>query len=1148
MLIEDIAKILRKSRSLDEYYEKIDCGNNSSLAVAGSARPLLVAANFIEYSRCSLVIVPGHEASKNFANEVANYIGAENVLLYELPVFDDDEPQNATIRYQCLDALINNMHKIIVSSSDSILRKIPSKIKNFVDPCILKSNREYDYDKFLEKLIDFGYKKLDAIDGPGTFSVKGGSIDIYLSNLAYAVRLDFFGDELEEIKRIVMSTGQAINQIKEISIYPVKNILFDDKCIYNAHKKLDKRALSNKQIRQALESLDTKIDFEDLQYFEPFLFNKMQRLSDIIHKKVIIYKNEPRAIIDDMQKFSQDINKKFDGTSFRADSIFLNVSEVDFSNNQNIDYVSIMQQGNSDIPKLKLKRPNSYKNIEELTEILHFYVKMGFWTILCVPNLNARKNISMDVEKSGLSLLNINVFDTIKNLQKDLVNIVDLVMARSFVIPDANIIFFTLHNAGMYSSSFMSNEKNRLNNYFDITKITFPYKPGDYVVHAHYGIALFKKIVKRKMGDSRRDFLQLEYAEGDKLFVPIEQFGRVTKYVGPQGRSPKVTRLGTADWSHVMLKAKRASRKMAFDLVDVYSRREQAKGHAFAKDSVRLRKMEQDFPYIETTDQARAIEDVKQDMQSSRPMDRLICGDVGFGKTEVALRAAFKCVDEKMQVMVLCPTTILAQQHFTTFSNRLDYYKIRTNVLSRFKSKADSKKIIEDFRTGKLDILIGTHRLLSRDVNPKNLGLVIIDEEQRFGVAHKEQLKNFRDSVDVLTLSATPIPRTMQMSCSGVRDMSLILTPPDNRKSVEVHVGEWDIDLVSDAIRRELARNGQIYYISNRIKSIKDATLRVGNAAGEARIGFAHGRMNKNQLETVMEDFSAGLIDVLVSTTIIENGIDNPNTNTLIIEDAQNLGLAQMYQLKGRVGRSVQQAYAYFLFSDKTMLNKNAVQRLSAIDEFSDLGSGMQIAMRDLEIRGAGNFLGTEQSGNISHVGFDLFAQMLKVAVENARKNHSTILNKNSDDIYYAPSISDVVVNIPGSAYIANDDLDDIETKVLWYRRFSNAQSIDEIYALESEFLEKHKEVSDECLNFILKCKIAAICMNIGINIISVVRNKLILEGMTLKYSQVKELKKIDGHYLDRRKKITIPLSKMCQDTKENLFDGIATFLMSYQF
>lgn len=480
-----------------------------------------------------------------------------------------------------------------------------------------------------------------------------------------------------------------------------------------------------------------------------------------------------------------------------------------------------------------------------------------------------------------------------------------------------------------------------------------------------------------------------------------------------------------------MSKAKKASRKMAFDLVDIYSRRELAKGHAFPEDSERLRRMEQDFPYMETVDQARAIADVKQDMQSSRPMDRLICGDVGFGKTEVALRAAFKCVDGGMQVMFLCPTTILAQQHYTTFTQRLDFYNIRTNVLSRFKTAAESKQIIQDFKKGKLDILIGTHRLLSRDVCPKNLGLIIIDEEQRFGVGHKEQLKNFREFVDVLTLSATPIPRTMQMASSGVRDMSLILTPPDNRKSVNVHVGEWDIDLISDAIRRELARKGQIYYISNRVKSIKDAVERVGEAAGEARVGFAHGRMKKSQLESVMEDFSAGKIDVLVSTTIIENGIDNPNTNTLIIEDAQNFGLSQMYQLKGRVGRSVSQAYAYFLFSDQAMLNKDAVQRLSAIDEFSDLGSGMQIALRDLEIRGAGSFLGTEQSGNISHVGFDLFAQMLKVAVEKAQNQQGEDQTSFNDVDLEKNSISDVLVNIPGSAYIADSDIADIENRVL---------------------------------------------------------------------------------------------------------------------
>ena len=417
---------------------------------------------------------------------------------------------------------------------------------------------------------------------------------------------------------------------------------------------------------------------------------------------------------------------------------------------------------------------------------------------------------------------------------------------------------------------------------------------------------------------------------------PSSSSDRVTRYVGPEGASPRLTRLNTSDWSRALSKARKATKKLAFDLVDVYARRAATQGFRFSPDTPWQREMEGAFPYQETPDQLAAIADVKADMQSARPMDRLICGDVGFGKTEVALRAAFKATQDGKQVMVLCPTTILAQQHYVNFKERFEPFGVSVEVLSRFRTPAQQADALKGFAEGAVSVLVGTHRLLSRDVNPRDLGLVIIDEEQRFGVGHKEQMKNLRESIDVLTLSATPIPRTMQMSLSGVRDMSLIMTPPDSRRPVEVHVGEWDPDVVSAAIRLELGRGGQVYYVSNRVRSIEDAVRRVEAAAGEARVGVAHGQMTREQLERVMEDFAAGQLDVLVATTIIESGIDNPHTNTLIIEDAQRLGLAQMYQLKGRVGRSSRQAYAYFMFPEKVSLTEEAAARLTAIDEHQD--------------------------------------------------------------------------------------------------------------------------------------------------------------------------------------------------------------------
>ena len=513
---------------------------------------------------------------------------------------------------------------------------------------------------------------------------------------------------------------------------------------------------------------------------------------------------------------------------------------------------------------------------------------------------------------------------------------------------------------------------------------------------------------------------------------------------------------------------------------------------------------------------------------------------MGFGKTEVALRAAFKATQDKKQVMVLCPTTILAQQHYTTFKERFEPFGVRVEVLSRFRTPAQQKRTLEDFANGEVQVLVGTHRLLSRDVNPKDLGLVIIDEEQRFGVGHKEQLKNMRESIDILTLSATPIPRTMQMGLSGVRDMSLIMTPPDDRRPVEVHVGEWDPDVVADAIARELDRKGQVYYVSNRVRSIDDAVKRVREAAGEARIGVAHGKMSKEELEIVMEDFSAGEIDVLVATTIIESGIDNPHTNTLIIEDAQRLGLAQMYQLKGRVGRSSTQAYAYFLFPDNVPLTEEARDRLTAIDENADLGSGMRIAMKDLEIRGAGSILGAEQSGNMSAVGFDLYAQMLSQAVNLTREGESI------SDNYLPEALSDIVINVPDHTYIPEEYVPDADERVLFYRKLASADTIEFVDELAREIIEKHGEMPPATVNQFQKARLKAFANEHNIAQISVTGGKLIVEPITISKKQASALRKKAGRYLADKKKLIVPMRVVGESEDGTTLTAVQEFLLSF--
>ncbi len=582
---------------------------------------------------------------------------------------------------------------------------------------------------------------------------------------------------------------------------------------------------------------------------------------------------------------------------------------------------------------------------------------------------------------------------------------------------------------------------------------------------------------------------------GDKLFVPVEQLDRVTRYVGPEGASPRLTRLNTSDWSRALSKARKATKKLAFDLVDVYARRAATQGFRFLAGYALATRDGGCVPVSGNARPARCHRR-REGGHAKRPPD----GQAHLRRRGLQAKPRWPCAPRSRprrtakQVMVLCPTTILAQQHYVNFKERFEPFGVSVEVLSRFRTPAQQADALKGFADGTVSVLVGTHRLLSRDVNPHDLGLVVIYEEQRFGVGHKEQMKNLRESIDVLTLSATPIPRTMQMSLSGVRDMSLIMTPPDSRRPVEVHVGEWDPDVVSAAIRLELGRGGQVYYVSNRVRSIEDAVRRVEAAAGEARVGVAHGQMTREQLEPVMEDFAAGQLDVLVATTIIESGIDNPHTNTLIIEDAQRLGLAQMHQLKGRVGRSSRQAYAYFMFPEKVSLTEEAAARLTAIDEHQDLGSGMRIAMRDLEIRGAGSILGAEQSGNMSAVGFDLFAQMLNQAVNATREGDLGSMDS------LPPALSDITVNVPGHTYLPEEYVPDADERVLWYRKIASASTIEAVDALRADMESKRPEMPAAAVNLFERARIKAFANEHRIKSVSVTGGKLVVEPIEVPF------------------------------------------------
>ena len=1180
MLIDALSYTLERSGCVERFWGKLDAGQDATLGVAASARPFLVAARYAAAPQPTLVLVAGEEAAATFARNTAAYLGDEAVLHF--PERSDrpyapkpPDPRQVSQRLAAAHRLASGSPCVVVASARALLRTMPPPEAGLHHPLELVAGRELSampgasvlgldsFEDAARALEERGYQNTGELDGPGTFAVQGGTIDVFPGNLSYPVRLDFFGDEIDEIRRIVPSTGQTIASLEAVDIFAVREYLATPEMRGRAVRALKRPARTNPALRELLEALEGGLHFDGADALLPYLYDQTVTLGAYGTESLLTCLIEPKSLFDDALHASEEIAKEAHGSNIALQGLFAEPARLDFGPGTRATYISLMRVGTEVDDELPVKRVEVAGHPDKLYDRLRGFVDGDFTIVFSAPHFRARQDMELAMVERGIPIqerLDIAAgeepahpqaarMDALKRqaaarisdedepralrerrLKRGVVNVVDVEIPLGMIIPKASLAMISV-------SDTQGSSAHKPTRRIDITEVTFPYKPGDYVVHAAHGIAHFAGLVKQDTAGSTRDYMLLEYAEGDKLYVPVEQLDRVTRYVGPEGSEPRLTRLNTSDWSRAMSRARKATKKLAFDLVDVYARRAAVRGFRFSPDTPWQREMEEAFPYQETADQLAAIADIKADMQAGKPMDRLICGDVGFGKTEVALRAAFKATQDGKQVMVLCPTTILAQQHYISFKERCEPFGVRVEVLSRFRTPAQQRAALEGFADGSVDILVGTHRLLSRDVNPHDLGLIIIDEEQRFGVGHKEQLKNLRESVDVLTLSATPIPRTMQMSLSGVRDMSLIMTPPDERRPVEVHVGEFDPDIVSGAIRRELARGGQVYYVSNRVRSIDEAVARVQEAAGEARVGVAHGQMDKDQLERVMEEFAAGQLDVLVATTIIESGIDNPHTNTLIIEDSQRLGLAQLYQLKGRVGRSATQAYAYFMFPDNMPLTEEARERLMALSEHQDLGSGIRIALKDLEIRGAGTMLGAEQHGNMSAVGFDLFAQMLATAVNATREGNL----KAADEL--PPALSDITVNLPGSTYLPEEYVPEADERVLWYRRIASASSPALVQQIYEELLEAHPDIPQEAENLFTKARIKAHAFEHRIGLVSVVGGKLVVEPIEIPRDVMATLRRAKATWTPDKKKLRLPLKYFGAEDDSQLMEGVLRLL-----
>ncbi len=952
-------------------------------------------------------------------------------------------PEIMANKVETLAGLLENPNQIVVTCPSGILRHLPSP-EDFRQGCMtITVGQRLDMEDLKRRLRAAGYFQAAHIDQPLSFAARGGIVDVYSINYEHPVRVEFFDDEVESIRFFDADTQKTMFPAKEVRIVPASDLLFTEADVEEIMRKSEE--LLQKQddvmLSSAIEA-DLALIQENIR--EPRLYPYTALLSQT--SGLWEYLDNPLIVYSDEETIKESARRLVEETTAYIQEM---VQEKKL-----LPRFSMWHELSRIAPKCrKIKEDPMAANISGIGEVylpnetldlkLRLLLEDGGRVLLILHDKDAERVLNTCVEEKIPYHLLTGEQEIVPGL-----NILIGDLAQGFEYPEtdltvagANELFEIRRHTGRYEKKFRSAEV--IHSYEEL-------EPGDYVVHAQHGVGQYVQIETREIQGTMRDFLRIVYRGNAELLVPLDQFRLVRKFVSREGVVPKLNKLGSDEWTKTKKRLEENVTNIAERLVKLYASREENIGHAFQPDSELQIKFENEFPYELTPDQAKAVEDVKRDMESTKPMDRLICGDVGFGKTEIAVRAAFKAAAENKQVAVLCPTTILAEQHFHTFSQRFSGYPFEIRVLDRFVSPADVKKTLKDTKEGRVDVLIGTHRILSKDVEFKDLGLLVVDEEQRFGVEHKERIKEMRNGIDVLTLSATPIPRTLQMSLVGIRQLSQLETPPANRYNVQTYVVEKNQGLVTDAVEKELARNGQVFYLYNNIERIYNVARQLQGSITDARIGIVHGKMDREAVEDVMRRFTNRELNVLVCTTIIENGIDIPNANTIIIDNAQDFGLAQIYQIKGRVGRSDRVAYAYLMVPPRKQLNETAQKRLQAVKEFARMGSGYKIAMRDLTIRGAGDLLGSEQSGFIDTVGIDMYIEMLEEAI--AKQKGETV------EVKETPKHA----MVSGNSYIPKQFAPDDFDKISMYQTIDAAASLPELEDYKEQVSDQYGQLPEE--------------------------------------------------------------------------------------
>ncbi|RAV09712.1 transcription-repair coupling factor [Paenibacillus contaminans] len=1041
--------------------------------LAGSSKQVLIAALAEDLEQPVLVITHNMFSAQKIAEDLVECLSPERVLLYpaqELMVTETVASSTEVLaqRIDVLTKLAAGFRGVVIAPFAGLRKLLPNKEVFAESQISVRVGDQLDLESFLASMTANGYERVERVEKKGEMSVRGGIIDFYPLTAELPCRLELFDVEVDSIRTFDAADQRSVDKLDGIVIPPCKEIIADSKRLHNAAQtafELLEEQLSKMTDRQTKQKLKEEIGHElemlrEQQFFSgiykyiSLLYPERQTLFDYVEKDTLLIIDEPARLLETARQLERDEAEWV--TSMLADGKTLPALVVGKTYDSLLHrkpfstlYLSLFlrqvpQTAPQNIVNFMCRAmQNFHGQMNVLKAEMDRWKKTGANVMLLTGGAERKERVKR--------VLNDYHIDEPKLLECNLQSGFELPSIRLVVITEGEMFSQKQRKARKVDKKLENAE--RIKSYQEL-------KVGDYVVHVNHGIGKYVGIGTLEVGGIHKDYMHILYAGGDKLSVPIDQIDLIQKYVGAEEKEPKVYKLGGADWNRVKSKVRSSVKDIADDLVKLYAERQATQGFSFSKDTPYQNEFESMFPYDETRDQLRAIEEIKHDMEKTRPMDRLLCGDVGYGKTEVAIRAAFKAAIDGKQVAVLVPTTILAQQHYETFRERFAGYPFNIQVLSRFRSKKEQTETSKGVKNGTIDVVIGTHRLLSQDLVFKDLGLLIVDEEQRFGVTHKEKLKRLKTNVDVLTLTATPIPRTLHMSMLGVRDLSVIETPPENRFPVQTYVVEHSNALIREAVERELAREGQVYYLYNRVQGIQQMAEQIAMLVPDARVAVAHGQMSEQELEKTILDFLDGEYDVLVSTSIIETGVDIPNVNTLIVHDADKMGLSQLYQLRGRVGRSNRIAYAYFTYQRDKVLTEVAEKRLQAIKEFTELGSGFKIAMRDLAIRGAGNLLGAEQHGFIASVGFDLYSQML--SEEIAKKKVEL------GETEAAPAKTwSTQLDLHLDAYLPSDYIYDSMQKIEIYKKVANLGTLEEVDDLHEELVDRFGDLPAAVLNLL---------------------------------------------------------------------------------